>query len=161
MKKTKKTTKKRTKKIEKKEVLEEEKKEDLSKLEKYFQAVGKRKTAIAEVKIWTKGEKTIFINKKPLEKYFPQSDLQKIVVSPLEIMKCLGKFRILAHVKGGGLNSQAEALRHAIAKALVLFNPNFKKRLRKAGYLTRDSRIKERKKFGLKRARRAPQWQKR
>jgi small subunit ribosomal protein S9 len=72
-----------------------------------------------------------------------------------------GKFSVSAVVRGGGLHSQAEAIRHGVARALVLFNEEFKKRLKKAGFLTRDPRMKERKKFGLKRARRAPQWQKR
>lgn len=76
-------------------------------------------------------------------------------------MKCLDKFRVETLVKGGGLSSQAEAIRHGTARALTLFNLDFKKRLRRAGFLTRDSRMRERKKFGLKRARRAPQWQKR
>jgi len=76
-------------------------------------------------------------------------------------MGCDDKFRVSVVVKGGGINSQAEASRHGISRALVVFNPEFKKRLRRAGYLTRDPRQRERKKFGLKRARRAPQWKKR
>ena len=132
-----------------------------SKTVKFFEAVGRRKTAVAQVRLFTVGEKSIIINKKKLEKYFPQPLLQKIVLSPLELMKCLGKFGIFVTVKGGGKVSQAEAIRHALARALNLFNANFKKRLKKAGFLKRDSRMKERKKFGLKRARRAPQWQKR
>jgi len=76
-------------------------------------------------------------------------------------MQCLDKFRVSVIVRGGGLQGQAEAIRHGIARALVLFSPDFRKRLKKAGYLKRDPRMRERKKFGLKRARRAPQWQKR
>jgi len=76
-------------------------------------------------------------------------------------MKSIGRFRVVATVKGGGIHSQAEAIRHGIARALVEFNPDYRKRLRKANFLTRDSRMKERKKFGLKRARKAPQWSKR
>jgi small subunit ribosomal protein S9 len=87
--------------------------------------------------------------------------LQKIVSSSLERMKSNGRFRITIIVRGGGISSQAEAVRHGITRALVVFNPEYRKRLRKAGFLTRDSRKKERKKFGLKRARRAPQWSKR
>jgi len=101
------------------------------------------------------------INEKPQEKYFSTFELQQIIGAPLEKMNCLGRFRIQVLVKGGGLHSQAEAVRHGIARALVLFNPDFKKRLKKAGLLTRDSRMRERKKFGLKRARKAPQWAKR
>jgi len=143
--------------------------------EKYFEAVGRRKTSMARVRLFTQrvakvsseegtpdlGEKTFFVNEKPLEKYFPSLELQKIAKATLEIMKCLDKFRVLAKVKGGGYRSQAEAIRHGIARALVLFNPDFRKRLKKAVFLKRDPRMRERKKFGLKRARRAPQWQKR
>ena len=164
MPKTKTTIKKRgrPKKIEKKERL---KKIIIPKPEKYFETVGRRKMAIARVRLFTKhpsGVVELFlINKKPLEKYFSTLELQEIAKAALEKMKCLDKFRILARVKGGGLSSQAEAIRHAISRALVLFNPDFRKRLKKAGFLKRDPRMKERKKFGLKRARRAPQWQKR
>jgi len=129
--------------------------------EKYFAAVGRRKTAVARVQFFTQGEKTFLVNKKPLEVYFPISELQQTVTAPLAIMKCLDKFKISAIVKGGGSSSQAQALSHGIARALVLFNPDFRKKLKKGGYLTRDPRMRERKKFGLKRARRAPQWQKR
>lgn len=135
---------------------------------KYFEAVGRRKTSVARVRLqpthhpsYIQGEKTFLVNKKPLEVYFPIFEQQRTVTAPLEKMKCLDKFKISAIVKGGGLSSQAEALSHGIARALVLFNPDFRKRLKKAGYLTRDPRMRERKKFGLKRARRAPQWQKR
>jgi len=84
-----------------------------------------------------------------------------VAASSLKKMKCLDQFKTQVLVKGGGISAQAEAVRHGTARALVLFNPDFKKRLKKAGYLTRDPRMRERKKFGLKRARRAPQWQKR
>jgi len=130
-------------------------------IEKYYEAVGRRKTAVARVRLFTKGDKSFLVNEKPLSHYFPTSELQKTVVSPLETMKCLDKFQILTIVRGGGLSSQAEALRHGITRALTLFNPDFRKRLKKAGFLKRDPRMKERKKFGLKGARRAPQWSKR
>jgi len=168
--KTKKTTKKikevrKVKKVRKiakvKGVLKPKEKKEALPIEKYYEAVGRRKTAIARVRLFTKGDKSFLVNEKPLSHYFPSSELQKIVVSPLETMKCLDKFQILTIVKGGGLSSQAEAIRHAISRALTLFNPDFRKRLKKAGFLKRDPRMKERKKFGLKRARRAPQWQKR
>jgi len=129
--------------------------------EKYFEAVGKRKTAVARIRIFTRGGKMFLVNEKLLESYFPIFELQQIAKAALEKMKCLDKFRISAKVKGGGLHAQAEAIRHGIAQALILFNPDFRKRLKKAGYLTRDARMRERKKFGLKRARKAPQWQKR
>ncbi len=128
---------------------------------KYYETEGRRKTAVARIRLWTKGEKEFLINQKPLEKYFPTLELQQIAKSSLEKMKCLDKFRISVMVKGGGLSGQAEAIRHGLARTLVLFNSDFRKRLKKAGFLTRDARMRERKKFGLKRARRAPQWQKR
>ena len=128
---------------------------------KYFEAVGRRKTAVARVRLFTQGEKLILVNEKPFQEYFPTLGLQQIINSSLEKMKAFDKFRISAKVKGGGICAQAEAVRHGISRALVKFSPDFRKRLRKAGYLTRDSRMRERKKFGLKRARRAPQWSKR
>ena len=128
---------------------------------KYLEAVGRRKTAVARVRLFTQGEKSILVNKKPYQDYFPTSELQQIVTASLEIMKSPDKFRISAKVRGGGIHAQAEAVRHGISRALVEFNPDFRKRLRKAGFLTRDPRMRERKKFGLKRARRAPQWAKR
>ncbi len=129
--------------------------------EKYLKAEGRRKTSVARVRLFTLGEKTFSINGKPINLYFPIFDLQEIAKSALKLMKCDDKFRISVVVKGGGLHSQSEAVRHGISRALILFNPDFRKRLKKAGYLTRDSRMRERKKFGLKRARKAPQWQKR
>jgi len=150
---TKKTTK--TKKTEKKTAVKK------TKPVKYFEAVGRRKTASARVRIFTRGEKIILINEKPYQDYFPTKELQQIVASPFEKIKLLEKFKVSVKVKGGGINSQAEAVRHGISRALVKFNPEFRKRFRRAGYLTRDPRMRERKKFGLKRARRAPQWSKR
>jgi len=128
---------------------------------KYLKGLGRRKTSTARIRLFNEGGRDFSVNGKPLEKYFPTMELQKTVLSPFEKMSCLGQFNVKVLVNGGGLNSQAEAIRNGIAKALVLFNPEFRKRLKKAGYLTRDSRMRERKKFGLKRARRAPQWQKR
>ena len=144
-----------------KKKVKKEVKKPAVKPEKYFEAVGRRKTSVARVRLLTQGEKTFLVNKKPLEVYFPISELQQTVTAPLATMEHLDKFKISAIVKGGGSSSQAQALSHGIARALVLFNPDFRKRLKKAGYLTRDPRMRERKKFGLKRARRAPQWQKR
>lgn len=129
--------------------------------EKYFEAEGRRKTAVARIRLFTQAEKLFLVNEKPLEHYFPIFELRQIAQASLEKMKCLDKFRVSARVQGGGLRAQAEAIRHGIARALVLFNPDFRKRLKAAGFLRRDPRMRERKKFGLKRARRAPQWQKR
>ncbi len=127
----------------------------------YCQGVGRRKTSVARVRLYSKKNGLVSVNGKKLEQYFTTETLQKTVMSPLDKMKSLDKFEIKVIVKGGGINSQAEAIRHGISRALVVFNEEYKKRLRKAGLLTRDSRMKERKKFGLKRARRAPQWSKR
>ncbi len=129
--------------------------------DKYWETVGRRKTAVARVRLLTRGEKTILINSKPYNIYFSNLELQQIIQAPLQKMKCADKFHVSAIIKGGGLHAQAEALRHGISRALTLFNPDFRKRLKRAGYLTRDSRMRERKKFGLKRARKAPQWAKR
>lgn len=132
-----------------------------SKRERYFEGIGRRKTSIARVRLFLEGEKNFLINGKLLEQYFPMRELQQIVLSPLNLTACLAKFKVSVKVKGGGITSQAEAVRHGVARALVLFNPEFRKKLKSAGYLKRDPRMRERKKFGLKRARRAPQWQKR
>ncbi len=131
------------------------------KIPKYFRAIGRRKTATAQVRIFKQRGRTFLVNEKPLEKYFPLFELQQIILSPLDKMGCLDQFKISVKVRGGGVHSQAEAVRHGIARALILFDPDFRKQLKKAGFLTRDSRMRERKKFGLKRARKAPQWQKR
>jgi len=143
---------------EKTEVL---KQEAADKAERYFGGEGRRKTAVARVRLFTKGDKSFLVNQKPLEKYFYTAEFQQIAKSALDGMNCLDKFTISVVVRGGGMHAQAEAVRHGITKALVLFNVDFRKRLKKLGYLTRDARMRERKKFGLKRARRAPQWQKR
>ena len=128
--------------------------------ERYFEAVGRRKTAIARVRISPK-KGGITVNNKDYSKYFPLLRLQKEVVAPFEKMKLAENFGAEVKVRGGGLSAQAEAIRHGISRALVKFNPELKKRLRRAGYLTRDPRMVERKKYGLKKARRAPQWKKR
>lgn len=144
------------------ETIDGEDKETLDKKsKKYIEATGRRKTAVARVRIWTRGEKELLVNNKPYEKYFTTFELQEVLTAALKKMKCFDKFKVSIIVKGGGLSAQAEAARHAITRALVKFNPDFRKRLKKSGYLTRDSRMRERKKFGLKRARRAPQWTKR
>lgn len=129
--------------------------------DRYFEAIGRRKTSVARVRLFTRGEKQFLVNKKPYQEYFSTEEDRQNATASLRKMKCLDKFRVTVIVRGGGRNSQAEAVRHGTARALVNFNNNFKKRLRKVGYLTRDPRMRERKKFGLKRARRAPQWAKR
>jgi len=145
----------------KKKVTKKEIKKPRPKPARYFEAVGRRKTSVARVRLFTQEEKLILVNEKPYQNYFPTFELQQTATASLKKMKAFDKFRILVKVKGGGVHSQAEAVRHGIARALVEFNPDFRRRLRRAGYLTRDPRMRERKKFGLKRARRAPQWSKR
>ena len=129
--------------------------------DKYFEATGRRKTANARVRLYTKGDKGMEVNGMDFTKYFPTKDLQATALASLDKMKSLERFKVTAKVNGGGINAQAEAVRHGIARALVIFNADYRKRLRKAGFLTRDPRMKERKKPGLRRARRAPQWSKR
>ena len=140
------------------EVLDEEK--DSKKPDRYMEGIGRRKTAIARVRLFTKAGDFV-VNNKPHAEYFPTLELQSIAEDALQKMKLFGRFRVSVKVSGGGIHSQAEALRHGLARALVEFNPDFRKRLKRAGYLKRDPRAKERKKPGLKRARRAPQWAKR
>ena len=128
--------------------------------DRYFEGVGRRKTAVARVRLYTRSGE-FMVNEKPYAEYFGTPELQKIAEESLQRMKLFGRFRVSAKLNGGGTHSQAEALRHGLANCLVKFNPDFRNRLRRAGFLTRDPRMKERKKFGLKKARRAPQWSKR
>lgn len=127
----------------------------------FHYAVGRRKEASARVRVLSNGEGTIVVNGKELRIYFPQRSYQDIVESPLKLLGVQQHLGVTAKILGGGLKGQAEALRLGIARALVVKDPSYRTTLRKAGYLTRDPRVKERKKYGLKRARRAPQWQKR
>lgn len=131
------------------------------KKEKYFESIGRRKTAVARVRLFSHSSGEFLINDKQLKEYFSQKELQQTVLSPLVLTDCLNQFKVSARLKGGGTVSQSEAVRHGLARALVLFNADFRKKLKKAGFLKRDQRMRERKKFGLKRARRAPQWRKR
>lgn len=142
-------------------VIAKEKKETKPAKNLYYEAVGRRKTSVARVRIFSKGEPAIVINEKDSKKYFPDKELLHTIEEPLKRMKLDGKFRILVKANGGGTHSQAEAIRHGISRALVVFNAEFRKRLKKAGFLKRDPRMKERRKFGLKKARKAPQWSKR
>lgn len=150
----------KAKKPAKKVVKEKDAQIETAKKKNYFETVGRRKTAVARVRLYAQ-EKDITINGKPLASYFPQKSLQEIIKSPLIAAECFDKFGVSAVLKGGGFKAQAEALRHGISRALILVDTELRKKLKKTGYLTRDPRMRERKKFGLKRARRAPQWQKR
>ncbi len=128
---------------------------------KYFYGKGGRKESIALVRIFPNGKGEFLINKKDYKIYFPYFEFQDVILSPLKLVGLEDKVDISVKVKGGGKRAQAEAIRHGIARGLLKFNSNFRSPLKKAGFLTRDSRVKERKKPGLKRARRAPQWSKR
>src|SRR3989344_1496398 len=128
--------------------------------ERYFESVGRRKTAVARVRMYTRPG-AFTVNTIPYGQYFPTLELQKIVEDALKKKKLWERFRVSVLVSGGGIHAQSEAVRHGLARSLVTFNADFRKRLKRAGFLKRDPRMKERKKFGLKKARRAPQWQKR
>ena len=128
---------------------------------KYFYGTGKRKTAIARVRLYADDPGTVIVNGKPMEEYFNWSPWQTTIAEAFTVTETNNKFRVVAKVTGGGVNAQAEAIRHGIARALVVFDESLKLPLRRNGLMTRDSRIKESKKYGLKRARRAPQYTKR
>jgi len=128
--------------------------------ERYIEAVGRRKTAIARVRLTPASKNTFKVNDRDLASYFPTEELRKIVEEAVNKVKA-GTFNISVHVKGGGIHSQAEALRHGVARALVKHDESTKSKLKVAGFLKRDPRSKERRKFGLKKARKAPQWSKR
>jgi len=130
------------------------------KTSQYFYAVGKRKSAIAKIKLHEGGSGEITVNTQKLKTYFSGVQPEK-VLSPLTLTNHKGIFDVTIDVVGGGKEAQSEAARHGISRALTLFDPKLRPSLKKAGYLRRDARIRERKKPGLKRARRAPQWAKR
>jgi len=130
------------------------------KAKRYFEAIGKRKTAVARVR-FTPGGSGLVVNGKNAADYFTVKRHIRAVTDPLELVGAVSDFGVVAKVKGSGPNSQAEAVRHGIARALVLWNETLKKKLRRAGFITRDPRMVERKKYGLRKARRAPQWSKR
>ncbi len=135
--------------------------EKATKNERYIEAVGRRKTAIARVRITPASKMSFVVNDKDLHEYFIVGEMQDIVKQPFAEAKLADKFKVSAKMIGGGIHSQAEALRHGIARALVLHTGELRKTLKKAGHLKRDPRSKERRKFGLKKARKAPQWSKR
>ena len=126
----------------------------------YFYGTGRRKKSVARVRI-VPGTGVITINKKSIDEYFGLETLKLIVNQPFATTNTVGKFDIIANVNGGGLSGQAGAIRHGLARALVAADENNKPALKAAGFLTRDPRMKERKKYGLKGARRAPQFSKR
>ena len=125
-----------------------------------FYGTGRRKKSVARVYL-NPGTGKITINKRDIDEYFGLDTLKVIVRQPLAATETEGKFDVLVNVHGGGYTGQAGAIRHGIARALLEADPEFRPALKKAGYLTRDPRMKERKKYGLKKARRAPQFSKR
>ncbi len=135
----------------------------MSENNKYLYATGRRKTSVAQVRLYTDNKKgEIIVNDKNYKDYFSKNEiLIDKICSPLRLLKLEDKYRISVKVSGGGPNGQAEAIRLGIARALLVSNEDYKKELRVSGYLTRDPRKVERKKPGLKKARRAPQWKKR
>ncbi len=126
----------------------------------HFLGTGRRKSSVARV-ILSPGTGKLLVNKKSIDDYFGYETLRMLVKSPLVLTESLAKYDVAVNVKGGGHTGQAGAIRHGISRALVKSEPELRPVLKKAGFLTRDSRMKERKKYGLKAARRAPQFSKR
>ncbi len=128
---------------------------------KYIETVGRRKTSIARVRITEASKNSVLVNERAFEEYFPTKELQNTVKEAQKEAKLEQKFKITVRVKSGGISSQAGAVRHGIARALVAWDENLRKAMKAPGFLKRDARMKERRKFGLKKARKAPQWSKR
>ena len=126
----------------------------------YFYGTGRRKSSVARVRLYP-GTGVITINGRDIDDYFGLETLKLIINQPLDVTNNIGKFDIVANVNGGGISGQAGAIRHGIARALLLVDETYRGTLKAAGLLTRDPRMKERKKYGLKAARRAPQFSKR
>ena len=126
----------------------------------YFYGTGRRKKSVARVRVYP-GTGNITVNGRDVDDYFGLETLKLIINQPFGVTETIGKFDIVATVRGGGFSGQAGAIRHGLARALVTADESYKSALKKAGFLTRDPRMKERKKYGLKAARRAPQFSKR
>lgn len=129
--------------------------------QQYFYGTGKRKTAIAKVRLYQDDGGPIIVNGKTMEEFFNWQPWQDVITQPFRATDTVNRFRVQVRVLGGGVHAQAQAIRHGIARALVVYDETLKPTLRRHGLITRDSRIKESKKYGLKRARRAPQYTKR
>jgi small subunit ribosomal protein S9 len=127
---------------------------------RYYEAVGRRKRAVARVRLYP-GDGQVVVNDKALDDFFGRPQDWRDVMAPLRLTNNEDRFNLSVLVKGGGVTGQAQAIRHGVARALLVVDPNLRKPLRRAGFLTRDPREKERKKPGLKRARKAPQYTKR
>ncbi|MBI2627939.1 MAG: 30S ribosomal protein S9 [Candidatus Niyogibacteria bacterium] len=146
--------------VHKKKIIPEKTVDNGKKDQNYIEGVGRRKTSVARVRI-IEGGKNFIVNGKDYAAYFPTLEMKRIVDGAFDKVGVLNRFGAEAHIYGGGIHSQAEALRHGLARALVKYNADFRKRLKKSSYLKRDPRMKERRKFGLKKARKSPQWKKR
>ena len=127
----------------------------------YFYGTGRRKSSVARVRVYPNGTGAITINGRDIDDYFGLDPLKLIVRQPMELTETVGAFDIVCTVAGGGVTGQAGAIRHGLSRALLQYNEELRPTLKKAGLLTRDPRMKERKKYGLKKARRAPQFSKR
>lgn len=128
---------------------------------RYIETIGRRKTAIARVRITPAAKSSVVVNDKDVDVYFTTDELRRIAVEAITSVKLAQKFKVTAKITGGGINGQAEALRHGLSRALIIHDLELRKKLKAAGFLKRDPRAKERRKFGLKKARKAPQWSKR
>ena len=128
---------------------------------KYFYGTGRRKSSVARVRVYENGTGSIIVNGRDIDDYFGLETLKLVVRQPLVTTELVDKVDVVVSVCGGGVSGQAGAIRHGIARALLTVNPEFRASLKAAGFLTRDPRMKERKKYGLKAARRAPQFSKR
>ncbi|MBX4189440.1 30S ribosomal protein S9 [Candidatus Parcubacteria bacterium] len=131
------------------------------KTEKYIGATGRRKTSVARVRITPASKFSIAINEREFENFFPVAELRRVITSVFDASELEQKFKVTVLVNGGGVSSQAAAVAHGIARALEGFDGNLRAKLKPKGMLKRDPRAKERRKFGLKKARKAPQWSKR
>jgi small subunit ribosomal protein S9 len=129
--------------------------------ERYIEAIGRRKTSTARVRITESAKPTFIVNGKDAKEYFKTNDQKQLIQDPILLGKPSKKWSVEAKVMGGGIHSQSEAVRHGLARALVMSEEELHIKIKKLGFLKRDPRAKERRKFGLKKARKAPQWSKR
>lgn len=132
-----------------------------TKPDRYIETIGRRKTATARVRVTPAPKQSVLVNGTEFGAYFKTEEQRRIALEAVAKSKLQTRLTVTARITGGGLSSQAEALRHGIARALVVYDAELRKRLKKAGFLKRDPRAKERRKFGLKKARKSPQWSKR
>ena len=132
-----------------------------SESKRYIETIGRRKTSTARVRLTEASKNSFNINNREIEEYFPTAELQRVAREALTKANIAQKFKVTVRVTGGGISSQSGAVRHGIARALTTYDIELRKGLKEAGLLKRDARMKERRKFGLKKARKAPQWSKR